>query len=83
MGFWSSVGELAKKAGNAALDEAKAANDRTKVYKAEMPNKSDDELVQIISKDMKRSPLKASAATRELKSRGYSPEEIKNMIKTS
>lgn len=81
MGFWSSVGSLAKKAGNAALDEAKAAKERTEGYKAEMPSKSDKELVQIISKNMKNSPLKAGAASGELKNRGYSQEEIKEMVK--
>jgi hypothetical protein len=81
MGFWDKAAGLAKKAGSAVIDEAKAASDRTKEYKAEMPSKNDDELAQIISKDMKRSPLRAGAASRELKNRGYSPEEIKNMLK--
>ncbi|WP_318508277.1 hypothetical protein [Photobacterium leiognathi] len=77
MGFWSTVGDLAKKAGSAALDEGKGALERTKQYKAEMPSKSDAELARIAKKDRSHSPLRAGAAIQELESRGYSKDEIK------
>ena len=70
MSFWKKAGDLAKKAGSAALNEAKAANERNQQYKAEMPMKSDDELVKIVKRDRNRLPLKASPAYAELKSRG-------------
>ncbi len=80
MGFWNSVGDLAKKAGSAALDEVQAAGARTKEYKAEMPSKSDTELVRII-KGSKNSPLRGGAASGELKARGYNSEDIKKMLR--
>jgi len=79
MGFWDKAGELAKKAGSAVLDEAKAAGDRNKEYKAQMPNKSDAQLVSIVKNERTSSPLKSSAAFKELKSRGYDAEDIKAM----
>ena len=79
MSFWSTVGDLAKKAGSAALDEGKDALKRTKEYKEEMPNKSDSELAKIAKRDRSGSPLRAGAALQELKSRGYSSEDIKFM----
>lgn len=79
MSFWKKAGDLAMKAGGAIVDEAKAANDRNREYKAEMPSKSDSELARVVKNEMKRSPLKGSAAFQELKSRGYSPEDIKGM----
>lgn len=77
MSFWSTVGNIAGKVGSYALEEAKAATNRSKEYNAEMPSKSDDELLAIISKELTRSPLKSGAASKELKSRGYSSEDIK------
>lgn len=79
MSFWKKAGELAMKAGGAVVDEAKAANERNREYKAEMPSKSDSELAKIVNNEMNSSRLKASAAFQELKSRGYSPEDIKRM----
>ncbi|MFC3033325.1 hypothetical protein ACFOEE_12415 [Pseudoalteromonas fenneropenaei] len=79
MSFWKKVGELAVKAGGAIVDEAKAANERCKEYRAEMPSKSDSELARIMERERTRTPLRATAAFQELKSRGYSPEEIKNL----
>lgn len=80
MSFWKKAGELALKAGSAALSEVSAAGERTKQYKEEMLSKDDDELVKIIKKERSSSPLMASAAMQELKSRGYSPEEVKEKI---
>tara|TARA_R110002167_G_scaffold365855_2_gene591646 strand:+ start:353 stop:1438 length:1086 start_codon:yes stop_codon:yes gene_type:complete len=68
---------IAKKIGSTALDEAKNAVDRSQQYRAEMPDKSDSELAKIVNREMNSSPLKASAANKELKSRGHSPQEIK------
>ncbi|GAB2994781.1 hypothetical protein [Psychrosphaera aestuarii] len=79
MSFWKKAGELAMKAGGAIVDEAKAANERSREYKAEMPSKSDSDLARIVNNERNRSPLKASAAFQELKYRGYSPEDIKGM----
>ncbi|WP_024612082.1 hypothetical protein [Pseudoalteromonas sp. TB64] len=79
MSFWKKAGELAMKAGSAIADEAKEAGERNKEYKAEMPNKSDSDLARIVNNERSRSPLKASAAFKELKSRGFSPEDIKGM----
>lgn len=76
MGFWGSVGKLAMKAGEAAIDETRKAAERHKEYKAEMPGKSDDDLLSIVKRDRSRSPLKAGAAFEELKNRGFSPEDI-------
>lgn len=79
MSFWKKAGDLALKAGSAAVNEAKAANERSQQYKAEMPSKSDSELARIVKRERNSSPLKASAAFQELKSRGFSPEQIKDM----
>lgn len=76
MGFWDSVGKLAKAAGN----EIKAANQRNQEYKEEMTYKSDNELARIIKRERNSSPLKAGAAFQELKSRGYDPEGIKDLV---
>lgn len=80
MSFWKKAGELALKAGSAALNETKAAGERSQQYKGEMPFKSDNDLLQIIKRERASSPLKAGAAMQELKSRGYSPEEIREKI---
>ena len=79
MSFWKKAGELAAKTGSVITEQVRDANERTKQYKTEMPSKSDSELAKILNKERSRSPLKASAAYQELKSRGFSPEEIKNL----
>lgn len=80
MSFWKKAGDLALKAGSAILSEANAAAERNKQYKEEMPLKSDNELLSIVNKERSGSPMKAGAALQELKSRGHSPEEIKEKI---
>ena len=80
MSFWKSVGDLAMKAGSAALKEGKAATERAQQYKEEMPMKNDDDLLRIIQKERSSSPLKAGAAMKELESRGYSKEDIKQRL---
>ena len=80
MSFWKKAGELAMQAGSAALKEGKDAVDRSKQYKEEMPQKSDDELFRIIKKELSSSPLKAGAARQELEARGHSREDIKNHL---
>lgn len=79
MSFWKKAGELALKTGSYALKEVKAANERSAQYNEEMPGKNDDELIRIIKKEKSSSPLKASAAYKELKNRGYDPEDIKTL----
>ena len=50
MSFWKSVGELAMKAGSAALKEGKAATARAQQYKEEMLTQDDDNLLRIIKR---------------------------------
>lgn len=45
-----------------------------------MPEKNYDELIRIIKKEKSSSPVKATAAYKELKNRGYDPEEIKHLL---
>ena len=80
-GFSESAGKFAKAAGKMALEETKAANERSQEYKAEMPFKSDRELAKICIHERSHSPLKAGAALQELKSRGYTnAQEIKALL---
>lgn len=79
MSFWNKLGELALKTGSYALKEARAASERSVQYSEEMPEKNDHELISIIKKEHTSSPLKASAAYKELKNRGYEPEDIKKL----
>lgn len=80
MGFWDTAGKLAMKAGSIALEEAKKANERTKEYAEEMPNKTDSQLASIVKNEKSSSPIKAGAAFKELKNRGYDAEDIKRMM---
>lgn len=80
MGFWKEAGNLVMKVGSVALNQGKAALERSREYQAEMPSKSDAQLVAIIKKDRSRTPLRAGAASQELKNRGYDAESIKSMI---
>lgn len=79
MGFWSTVGKVGKAVGEEALKQGGDAMDRSKQYKEEMPDKSDSDLISFI-KGRSHSPMKAGAASIELKNRGYSQEEIKEMM---
>ena len=79
MGFWSTVGKVGKAVGEEALKQGGGALDRSKQYKEEMPGKSDRDLLSFV-KRKGSSPMKAVAAFSELKNRGYSPEQIKEMI---
>lgn len=81
MSFWKTVGDLAVKAGSTALEEGKKAVERSKQYKEEMPEKTDDDLLRIMKNEFSRSPLKATAAKQELESRGYSKEEINRVLR--
>lgn len=80
MSFWKKAGELALKGATLAYDEAKKTSGNLEKYKSEMPNKSDNQLINILSNERSTSPLKASTALSELKKRGYSDDEIKNML---
>lgn len=81
MSFWSAAGNIAKEVGGAVLEETKAAGARSRQYKEEMPNKSENELISIVKKERSRSPMKAGAASLELKNRGFDSEDIKAMIR--
>ncbi|MDF9753451.1 hypothetical protein [Pseudomonas hunanensis] len=83
MGFWDKAGSLAKKAGAYAVQEAKAAGDRSREYKEMMPTLSDSELLRIVKNERNSSPLKAGAAHSELKNRGHDPESIKRLLENS
>lgn len=77
MGFWESVGKMV----GSAVNEVKEAGDRAKLYKLEMADKSDNDLAYIIKSERATSPLKASAAFQELKSRGYTQEDINLLVR--
>lgn len=79
MGFWDVVG----KAANSLMNEVKDAAERNQAYKSEMLSKSDNELAGIIKREHRNSPLKASAAMQELKSRGYGEESIKELVRNA
>ncbi|EOC1805612.1 hypothetical protein ACI1G1_003398 [Vibrio cholerae] len=81
MSFWKSVGKIAASVGSAVVDEAKAANERNKQYKSDMESESDHRLKSIMVNDFSHSPLKASAARRELLNRGYSEDELKEYMR--
>ncbi|MFJ2683827.1 hypothetical protein ACIOYV_08795 [Pseudomonas sp. NPDC087342] len=80
MSFWSKAGELALKAGKLAVQETKAAGERSREYKEAMPGLSDDELIRILKNERSSSPMKAGAANNELKNRGYDADSIKMLI---
>ena len=67
------------KAGSIALEEAKKASERSREYADEMRNKTDSQLLSIVKNERSSSPIKAGAAYKELKNRGYDPENIKRM----
>ena len=76
MGFWDTAGKLAMKAVSLAFEEAKKATERSKEYANEMPSKTDSQLLSIVKNERSSSPLKAGAAYKELKNRGYEPKDI-------
>jgi hypothetical protein len=84
MSFWNKIGQAAKTAGEYAAKEAKnqydGAKERSAQYAAEMPDMSDRQLAKIVLTEASKSPLKATAARRELRSRGYETlDDIKSI----
>jgi len=84
MSFWNKVGQAAKAAGEYAAKEIKneyeGAKERSAQYADEMPDMSDRQLAKICLTESQKSPLKAMAARKELKNRGYETmEEIKSI----
>jgi len=77
MSFWKKAGELAVKAGSAAVAEGKAAKERSQQYDEEMPKKSDRQLALIIKNELALSPVKATAAAKEFKKRGLDAADLK------
>lgn len=75
MGFW----DVAKKVGGAVAKEAGSAMERSQQYRAEMPGKSDSQLMEIVAKELKKSPLRAGAARSELNNR-YGDETASRMM---
>lgn len=80
MSFWKQVGKLAVDIGKKSFDELSEKTEEYKEYKREMQSESDSELAYIWDKNKTRNKSKATAAFQELKSRGYTPEEMKDMI---
>ncbi len=84
MSFWNKVGQAAKTAGEYAAKEAKnqydGAKERSAQYAEEMPDMNDRQLAKIVLTEASKSPLKATAARRELRSRGYETlDDIKSI----
>lgn len=84
MSFWNKVGQVAKAAGEYAAKEAKnqyeGAKERSAQYAEEMPNMSDRQLAKICLTEFQKSPLKATAARKELRNRGYETmDDIKSI----
>ncbi len=84
MSFWDKVGQAAKTAGEYAAKEAKnqydGAKERSAQYAEEMPDMNDRQLAKIVLTEASKSPLKATAARRELRSRGYETlDDIKSI----
>lgn len=79
MGFWDAVGKIA----GSAMNEVKEAGERAKVYRDEMLDKSENELARIIKRDRGSSPLRAGAAMKELRNRGYDDEYIRNLVRNA
>ena len=84
MSFWNKVGQVAKTAGEYAAKEAKSqyadAKERSAQYADEMPNMSDRQLAKICLTEFQKSPLKATAARKELRNRGYETmDDIKSI----
>ncbi|MCO8055713.1 hypothetical protein [Acinetobacter towneri] len=84
MSFWNKVGQVAKAAGEYAAKEAKTqyegAKERSAQYAEEMPDLSDRQLAKICLTEAQRSPIKAVAARKELRNRGYETmEDIKSI----
>jgi hypothetical protein len=79
----SAAGTAAVFLGKLALEEGKDAIKRNAQYKSEMGESDDDNLLRTIKKEMNGSPLKSGAALAELKSRGYSQEEIADKLRNS
>ena len=84
MSFWDKVGQVAKTAGDYAAKEAKSqydeAKDRSAQYAEEVPNMKDRQLAKIVLTEASKSPMKAMAARKELRNRGYETlDDIKNI----
>lgn len=79
MGFGDFIGSVIGRAVNVVKDAEK----RTQVYNAEMTSKSNSELARIIKSEGSASPLRSGAALQELKSRGFSQEDIKELVRNS
>lgn len=75
MSFWKTVGKVAATVGKGALNVASDTLDKTQEDKQEMADKSDAQLIELLTSSRSMSMRVASAAT-ELKRRGYNQEEI-------
>ncbi|MBW3118784.1 MULTISPECIES: hypothetical protein [Enterobacterales] len=81
MSFWDKAKEIGKAVGKEAWEQSKSAYERQRNYMDEMPTKSDRELARIVINERGSSPMKAGAALKELKNRGYSStQQVKDLL---
>lgn len=67
MGFWNTVGNLAKAGGKAALEGAKDICEKSQALKSEMQSKSDNQLFQNVKRNSGRTTLEGTASFGEQK----------------
>ena len=75
------AGTAAVKLGKLALEEGKAAGERSQKYREEMTSNSEEALLKTVKNERSSSPLKASAALQELNNRGHETKDIIDRIK--
>ncbi|WP_273840525.1 hypothetical protein [Providencia rettgeri] len=81
MSFWDKAKAVGKAVGKEAWEQTKAASERSRNYSEEMPMKTDRELARIVVNERSHSPMKAGAALKELKNRGYTnTQEVKDLL---
>ncbi|BCN23313.1 hypothetical protein [Vibrio alfacsensis] len=83
MGFWDTVGKAASTIGKEVVKQGGDALERSKQYREQCEDMSDDQLVSVIKRERSRTPLKAGAASGELKRRGYDQDTITFMVQNS
>jgi hypothetical protein len=73
MGFWNTLGNIAKGFAEIVAEKAEEVNEKV----AEFKNKSDERLMIFY---VKGNAIEKIAAAKVLKSRGYNPEELKRAL---
>lgn len=75
MGFWGSAFKLAKNVGAVAYNAIEKGADNIRATREKLEQMDDDELFRIVHKNS--SSMERPIAFSILKSRGYTPEDIK------